>query len=132
MTALLTPEALQALEWMRQRMPDGIFDQFQAEMERAIGPVVAKFGFDKELTDAFRVKKLVADREPLFVDEGDGLTVVKADIYCGSGTYAVTRDGDVYRKTNRDTWRKSPLSLVEVMGRSITRVSGTIKIKVKK
>ncbi|EDL8063738.1 hypothetical protein CTA21_16430 [Salmonella enterica] len=132
MTALLTPEALQALEWMRQRMPDGIFDMFQAEMEQAIGPVVAKFGFDKELIDAFRVKKLVADREPLFTDDEDGLTVVKADIYCGSGTYAVTRDGDIYHKSYKDKWRKSTLTLVEVVSRSITRVSGTIKIKVKK
>ncbi|EPT1451874.1 hypothetical protein ACVOZ6_003462 [Escherichia coli] len=132
MTALLTPEALQAIEWMRQRMPDGIFDLFQEEMEQAIAPVVAKFGFDKELTDAFRVKKLVADREPLFEDEGDGMAVVKADIYCGSGTYAVTRNGDIYHKSYKDTWRKSKLTLVEVIARSLTKVSGTIKIKVSK
>ncbi|EDZ0839876.1 hypothetical protein GJ904_19925 [Salmonella enterica] len=132
MTALLTPEAVEAIKWMRQRMPDGIFEMFQAEMEQAIGPVVAKFGFDKELIDAFSVKKLVADREPLFVDDEDGLTVVKADIYSGSGTYAVTRDGEIYRKTTNDTWRKSQLSLADVVSRSITRVSGTIKIKVKK
>lgn len=126
--ALLTAEASQAIEWMRQRMPDGIFDMFQAELERAISPVVAKFGFDQELTDAFSVKKLVADREPIIMGD-DNRKTLKVDIYGGSGTYAVTRDGDVYTKLTSGGWRKSRLTLAEVVSRSITKVSGTIKLK---
>ncbi|EIP9221032.1 hypothetical protein LT875_002479 [Salmonella enterica] len=128
MDSLLTVEAAQAIEWMRQRMPDGIFDMFQAELEAAMGPVVAKFGFDKELTDAFRVSKLVADREPLIVGD-DGKTTLRADIYSGGGTYAITRKGDIYCKMPAGGWRKSRLSKEEVISRSITRVSGTIKVK---
>ncbi|ENQ1546061.1 hypothetical protein ACEOHC_003873 [Salmonella enterica] len=127
MDRLLTVEASQAIDWMRQRMPDGIFDKFQAELEAALGPVVQKFGLDKELTDAFSVRKLVADREPMLVAE-DGVVTLKADIYSGDGTYAVTRKGCVFRKTSRGKWWPSRLTLDEVVARSITRVSGTIQV----
>lgn len=124
---LLTPEASQAIEWMRQRMPDGIFNMFQSELEAALTPVIAKFGFDKELTDAFHVQKLVADREPLLIPQ-DNKQSLKADIYNGNGTYAITGNGDVYVHTAKGNWRLSRLSKEEVISRSITRVSGTIKV----
>ena len=127
--AFLTNEASQAIEWLRQRMPDGIFDMFQEELEAAITPVMERFGFDGELKDAFSVKKLVADREPLIIDAEEGAQSFRADIYSGNGTYAVTRHGEIYRRGKRGEWCKSRLTLADVIAKSITKVSGTITIK---
>ncbi|EAB4417347.1 hypothetical protein D7B12_18115 [Salmonella enterica] len=126
--SLLTAEASQAIEWMRQRMPDGIFNTFQSELEQALMPVMSKFGLDHELADAFNVTKLVADREPLMF-ENDGVITLTADIYNGNGTYAVTRDGVVYSRNQQNKWHKSRLSINEVRARSITKVSGSITLK---
>lgn len=125
--ALLTAEASQAIEWIRQRMPDGIFEMFQEELECAMRPVIAKFGMNKELTDAFNVVRLVADREPLIIQD-DEKQILKADIYSGQGTYAITRSGDIFVRDKKGDWRRSRLTVREIIARSITKVSGTIKV----
>ncbi|EFO7976561.1 hypothetical protein HO291_003416 [Salmonella enterica] len=127
---LLTHEAAEAVHWLTERMPDGIFDRFSDDMETALKEVLTRYGLDHELISGFRVKKLVGERRPL--DPADQLLVpYQAHIYAGDETYAVIGSGTVFIKTSKGTWRRTRLKLEEVTARSLTRVTGTIHIKAK-
>lgn len=54
--------------------------------------------------------------------------VLKADIYSGQGTYAITHSGDIFVRDKRGIWRRSRLTIREIIARSITKVSGTIRV----
>lgn len=128
---LLTHEASEALHWLTERMPDGIFDRFTVEMEEALRPILTRYGFDRELIDAFAVDKLLGQRK-LLPPADDLLQSVQADIYGGDATYAVTGTGRIFRKTQYGEWVRSTLALDDVKATSITKLSSmTIKVKTK-
>ncbi|EAM6792386.1 hypothetical protein E0G74_01330 [Salmonella enterica] len=126
---LLTREAAEAVHWLTERMPNGIFDQFSGEMEDALKDVLSRFGLDHELITAFSVDKLVNDRAPIMGD--DVFQRIEAHIFAGNGDYAITGTGKIYERTEFGFWRASRLTADEVVACSLTRVPGTIKVKAK-
>ena len=127
--ALLTQEAAEAIEWLRLRIPDRFWQDFRNELDDAMRPVLAKFGFDNELSSSFAVAELVADRSPIKASENEMLLTIRATIYTGMGTYAVAVDtGKIYTQNANGSWRKTRLGLREVTARSITKVDGKIEI----
>ncbi|EAM1616375.1 hypothetical protein EU642_22330 [Salmonella enterica] len=126
---LLTREAAEAVHWLTERMPNGIFDQFTGDMENALKSVLTRYGLDHELISAFSVEKLVGERAP--IDGGNQYQSVEADIYGGGGDYAITGTGAVFVRTEFGYWRKSRLTRTDVIARSLTRIPGTINIKAK-
>ncbi|EAO3414762.1 hypothetical protein E3L83_19505 [Salmonella enterica] len=128
---ILTHEANEAFTWMIERMPDAIFVHFKAEMDEAIRQTAARFGFDNELLNAFKVTEVVPAREPLSPAD-DTLQHLQAHVYdTGEKKYAVIGSGKIFHQTSAATWRPSRLTLEEVKLRAITRVTDTIKVKAK-
>lgn len=57
-TAQFTPAARDALDWWTNKMPDGGFQAFAAEMERAGAEIMTRYGFDEEIMGTYQVGKL--------------------------------------------------------------------------
>lgn len=56
--AQFTPNARDALDWWTNRMPEGGYQAFCAEMERAASQIMERYGFDEEILGSFQVGKL--------------------------------------------------------------------------
>lgn len=126
--ALLTKEADDAIEWMRLRLPDNAFAIFALELEDALGDVLCRFGFNEELTDAFNVQQLVADRDPIVV--ADPFVSVRVTVYAGVHKYAVAGKGDrVYQFNSSKGWLRTDLTLEQVKILTATYTPETIKIR---
>jgi hypothetical protein len=58
LTAKFTPTASNALDWWTNKMKEGGYQAFCAEMERAAAEVMGRYGFDDEIMRAFDVDKV--------------------------------------------------------------------------
>lgn len=57
-SAQFTPEARDALDWWTNRMPEGGYQAFCAEMERAASEIMERYGFDEQIMGAYQVCKV--------------------------------------------------------------------------
>lgn len=57
-TAQFTPAARDALNWWTDRMQEGGYQAFAAEMEKAGAEIMERYGFDEEIMGSFQVNKL--------------------------------------------------------------------------
>ncbi|HHA1396919.1 TPA: hypothetical protein ACOEOW_003899 [Enterobacter hormaechei subsp. xiangfangensis] len=59
-SAQFTPAARDALNWWTDKMPEGGYQAFCAEMERAAAEVMERYGFDEQIMGSFQVLKIFA------------------------------------------------------------------------
>lgn len=62
---LLTGPAAEAIDWVMVRLPDAAFDSFRAEAEAALADICARHGVTPDVMEGFKVKRFIADREPI-------------------------------------------------------------------
>jgi hypothetical protein len=127
---LLTHPAAEAVDWLTERMPNGVYEQFTEEMEDALRQVLRRFGFDNELENAFHVDRLVGERADLMAAD-DKLQTLQAHIYTGEHTFAVIGSGRIFMKKYKNKWVPSDLTFTEVLSMSITRTTGSIEVMAK-
>lgn len=129
--ALLTPEAAQAIEWLRVRIPDRYWDQFRDEMEAAMSGVLKRYGFDKELIEGFDVARLIARRVPLRpAEQPQHFVNVRVTVYTGElGVLAVDETGGVWERQPSGAWIASAFSPVQVKKASTTYTTEMIKVR---
>ncbi|MEE9647949.1 hypothetical protein [Enterobacter soli] len=60
LSAQFTPAARDALNWWTDKMPEGGYQAFCAEMERAAAEVMERYGFDEQIMGSFQVLKIFA------------------------------------------------------------------------
>lgn len=101
--SLLTPEAAEALHWMRKRMPNLANDYFMWDMEVALRTVLTRYGMDDQLVKAFNVEKIVCERDPVPVNPDT--VKIMAQVYKHfTGFYAITDSGLVFRRVTHFLW----------------------------
>ncbi|ECZ5235272.1 hypothetical protein AH156_19970 [Salmonella enterica subsp. enterica serovar Enteritidis] len=129
--ALLTPEAAQAIEWLRVRIPDRHWDQFRDEMETAMSTVLKRYGFDKELVEGFDVARIIARRVPLRpAEQPQQFVNVRVTVYTGEvGVFAVDEMGGVWERNGEGAWLSCNMSPQQVKKASTTYSHEMIKVR---